>query len=153
MDYDTNNHSNNRRRAPDHSMNNYNPNNNDDDDTDNNNNNNNLLEDFAQKKKEFLKLKKQHYTPDLKFSGIEDTLADDEDKRGVTYEIMKNKGVTPYRKTVNRNPRVKKRKAYEKAIVSRKGQVREVITGVSHNYGGETTGIKSNLSRSRKFES
>jgi hypothetical protein len=48
---------------------------------------------------------------------------------------------------------VKKRKAYEKAVVSRKGQVREVITGVGQAYGGEATGIKAKLSRSRKFES
>lgn len=144
--YDRSSDSTSRRRAPDSSM--Y------DDENDNDQGNgNSLLEDFAMKKKEYLKKKKDHYTADLKFSGIEDELNDDQDKRGVTYEIMKNKGVTPYRKTVNKNPRVKKRKAYEKAVISRKGQVRDVITGVANSYGGETTGIKSKLSRSRKFES
>ncbi len=35
--------------------------------------------------------------------------------------------------------------------VRRKGQVREVRTDEGHKYGGEETGIKSGLSRSRKL--
>ena len=67
------------------------------------------------------------------------------------YEIMKNRGLTPHRKKENRNPRVKKRHQYEKAIVRRKGQVREVIAGAAGSYGGELTGIKANIARSRKI--
>ena len=64
---------------------------------------------------------------------------------------MKNRGLTPHRKKENKNPRVKKRHAYEKALVRRKGQVREVIEGGAAAYGGELTWIKANLSRSRKI--
>jgi U3 small nucleolar RNA-associated protein 3 len=35
--------------------------------------------------------------------------------------------------------------------VRRKGHVREVRTEEGHKYGGEETGIKSGLSRSRKL--
>jgi U3 small nucleolar RNA-associated protein 3 len=66
--------------------------------------------------------------------------------------MIKNKGLTPHRKKANRNPRVKKREAYHKAVVARKGQVRESVGGAAGDgYGGELTGIKSNLSRSRRL--
>lgn len=114
----------------------------------------NLLDDFARKKKEFIKAKKSHYSIEPKYAGKDEEMkgvSEEDQQRGITYEIMKNKGFTPYRKTENKNPRVKKRKAFEKAVVARKGQIREVVTGKAGSYGGETSGIKSNLSRSRKF--
>ena len=161
----------NRRRAPSGPMSTttadqYNSDNEDGHNSDphtSNNNTSNILDEFIKKKKDYLKKKKEHYTVEPIYSGIDDhlttpsnitlatTTTTDNNKRGITYEILKNKGVTPYRKLINRNPRVKKRKAYEKAIISRKGQVREVITGVAGAYGGELTGIKSGLARSRKF--
>lgn len=134
-----------RRRAPEGPMGKYDVEENEDDEGEGN-----LLEDFARKKKEFLKKKKEHYAVAPTFSGIEID-AEEGEKRGVSYEILQNKGVTAYRKVSVKNPRVKKRKAYEKAVVARKGQVRDVITGAAGSYGGEGTGIKSNLSRSRKF--
>lgn len=110
-----------------------------------------LLEDFAQKKRDFLQQKKQdRYTPEARYGGIETTVGDGE-KRAVSYEIIKNRGLTPHRKKANRNPRVKKREAYSKALVRRKGQVREVITGAAGKYSGEMTGIKANVARSRKI--
>ncbi|KDO28814.1 hypothetical protein SPRG_20018 [Saprolegnia parasitica CBS 223.65] len=79
---------------------------------------------------------------------------DDEDKkRGATYQMIKNRGLTAHKSKVNRNPRVKKRLQYEKALVRRKGQVREVRTGEAARYGGELTGIKANITRSRKLRS
>lgn len=135
-----------RRRAPDGPMGKYALGENDDDEGDSSN----LLEDFARKKKEFLKKKKDHYAVEPTYAGVEID-AEEGEKRGVSYEILKNKGVTAYRKVSVKNPRVKKRKAYEKAVVARKGQVRDVIKGAAGSYGGEGTGIKSNLSRSRKF--
>lgn len=44
-------------------------------------------------------------------------------KRGANYAIIKNKGLTPHKNKLNRNPRVKKRNAYQKALTRRKGQV------------------------------
>ncbi|CAI5726429.1 unnamed protein product [Peronospora farinosa] len=72
-------------------------------------------------------------------------------KRGASYQIMKNKGLKAHKSKLNRNPRVKKRLQYRKAIIRRKGQVRDVRVGEAGKYGGETTGIKSNLTRSRKI--
>jgi U3 small nucleolar RNA-associated protein 3 len=109
-----------------------------------------MLEAFSRRKKEFKDLKKEHYTAEPRYGGIEEAVGGGE-KRAATYEIMKNKGLTPHRKKANRNPRVKKRLAYEKAVVRRKGQVREVISGAAAHYGGELTGIKANIARSRKI--
>ena len=50
-----------------------------------------------------------------------------DDKRGITYDIHKNKGLTVERKKEDRNPRVKLRKKFTKAKKRRKGQVREVF--------------------------
>lgn len=44
-------------------------------------------------------------------------------KRGITYQIAKNKGLTPRRKKELRNPRVKNRMKFRKAKIRRKGQV------------------------------
>lgn len=146
-----------RRRAPEHDDDNedddnyggngedaYNDEEDDDDD--------NLVEDFSQKKKEFLAQKKAYYTAEPKYGGYEDSVGSG-GKRAASYEIIKNRGLTPHRKKANRNPRVKKREMYDKAVIRRKGQVRDVIRGAAGAYGGEMTGIKANISRSRKIES
>jgi hypothetical protein len=112
----------------------------------------NLVEDFSQKKKEFLAQKKAYYTAEPKYGGYEDSVGSG-GKRAASYEIIKNRGLTPHRKKANRNPRVKKREMYDKAVIRRKGQVRDVIQGAAGAYGGEMTGIKANISRSRKIES
>lgn len=44
-------------------------------------------------------------------------------KRAITYQMAKNKGLTPQRKKEQRNPRVKHRNKYKKAIIRRKGAV------------------------------
>ena len=110
----------------------------------------NIFDDFIDKKKEFLAKKKEHYTAEPRFGGVQEEV-EDGNKRAISYEILKNRGLTAHKKKSNRNARVKKREAYEKAVKSRKGQVREVITGMDGQYGGEAHGIKANLSRSRKM--
>ncbi len=109
-----------------------------------------LYEAFVGAKQRYMAKKKLHYTPAPRYGGIEQTVEDGA-KRGASYEIMKNKGLTPHRKKANRNPRVKKRQMYAKAVIARKGQVREVVAPASASYGGETTGIKANLSKGRKI--
>ncbi|XP_075222726.1 UTP3 small subunit processome component Sas10 isoform X1 [Lycorma delicatula] len=90
------------------------------------------------------KLKSANETKYNKFE-VEDS------KRAITYEMAKNKGLTPYRKKEQRNPRVKHRNKYRKALIRRKGQVREVQKEVS-KYGGEIFGIKASVIKSRKFK-
>ncbi|EDO42004.1 predicted protein, partial [Nematostella vectensis] len=82
--------------------------------------------------------------------------ADEEDngeggKRAITYKISKNKGLTARKKKQERNPRVKLKKKYSKAVIKRKSQVRAVVNEETR-YGGETTGIRSQLSRSIKIK-
>lgn len=119
-------------------------------DDDGDDGNEDLLESFSRKKKAFLQKKKEHYTPAPRFGGYEENVQEGS-KRAASYEIIKNKGLTPHRKKANRNPRVKKRLMYDKALVRRKGQVREVVSGAAGNYAGEMTGIKANVARSRKL--
>ncbi|XP_047533635.1 something about silencing protein 10 [Vanessa atalanta] len=73
------------------------------------------------------------------------------DKREITYQIAKNKGLTPYRKKEQRNPRVKHKLKYRKAKIRRKGAVREPRTEIS-KYGGEPSGIKANVKKSIKIK-
>ena len=74
-----------------------------------------------------------------------------EGERAVSKQIMKNRGLVPHKPKSTKNPRVKKREQYRKALIRRKGAVREVRTGEADAYGGESTGIKSGISRSRKL--
>jgi len=74
-----------------------------------------------------------------------------EEKRGITYQISKNKGLTPRRKKELRNPRVKNRMKFRKAKIRRKGQIREPRTEM-RRYDGEYSGIKVNLSKSIKIK-
>eukprot|EP00540_Astrosyne_radiata_P023062 CAMPEP_0116830978 /NCGR_PEP_ID=MMETSP0418-20121206/5072_1 /TAXON_ID=1158023 /ORGANISM="Astrosyne radiata, Strain 13vi08-1A" /LENGTH=375 /DNA_ID=CAMNT_0004460159 /DNA_START=280 /DNA_END=1407 /DNA_ORIENTATION=+ len=74
-----------------------------------------------------------------------------EGERAISKTILKNRGLVAHKNKLNRNPRVKKREQYRKALIRRKGKVREVRTGEGHRYGGEETGIKTRLSRSRKL--
>ena len=46
-----------------------------------------------------------------------------DEKRAITYEIAKNKGLTPHKRKELRNPRVKHRMKFRKAKIRRRGQV------------------------------
>jgi U3 small nucleolar RNA-associated protein 3 len=74
----------------------------------------------------------------------------DGDKRKATYQILKNKGLIPKRKKEQRNPRVKQRNKYERAQKKLK-TVKRIVAPLTGAYGGEMTGIKSNLARSVKL--
>ncbi|KAI8841334.1 Sas10 C-terminal domain-containing protein [Chytridium lagenaria] len=73
-------------------------------------------------------------------------------KRASTWEMLTNKGLTPHRKKENRNPRVKKRMRFEAAKKKLKS-IRAVAVDRSKvgPYKGELTGIKTSISKSRRF--
>ena len=73
-------------------------------------------------------------------------------KRAISYLIEKNKGLTPHRKKDVRNPRVKKRKKYDEKK-KKLASMKPVYKGGEGKggYGGELTGIKTGLVRSRKL--
>lgn len=73
------------------------------------------------------------------------------EKREITYQIAKNKGLTPRRKKDQRNPRVKHKLKYRKAKIRRKGAVREPRTEMTR-YAGEASGIKANVKKSIKIK-
>ncbi|PVU95195.1 hypothetical protein BB561_001974 [Smittium simulii] len=72
------------------------------------------------------------------------------DKRPINYQILKNKGLTPKRRKIDRNPRVKRKVKYE-AAKKKLSSIRKTYKVPTSSYGGETTGIKSHLSKSTKF--
>mmetsp|Transcript_29360 Transcript_29360/g.72631 ORF Transcript_29360/g.72631 Transcript_29360/m.72631 type:complete len:489 (-) Transcript_29360:215-1681(-) len=71
-------------------------------------------------------------------------------KREVGNKIMANRGLTPHRNKDHKNPRKRLRGKFEKAVVRRKGQVRDMRED-GGGYGGEATGIKTSVSKSRRF--
>ena len=75
---------------------------------------------------------------------------EDDDKRGITYQMFKNKGLAPKRNKDQRNPRVKHRHKFEKAKVRRKGQVRSIRTETKR-YSGESSGINMRVKKGVKI--
>lgn len=76
-----------------------------------------------------------------------DNFENNDERRMITYQIAKNKGLTPHRSKEQRNPRVKHRNKYRKAMIRRKGAVREVRRELKR-YGGEMSGIKTGVKKS-----
>lgn len=72
-------------------------------------------------------------------------------KREITRQIAKNKGLTATKRRELRNPRVKNRLKFTKAVKRRKGAVQPIRSKVEL-YGGEATGIKTHLKRSVKIK-
>lgn len=101
--------------------------------------------DASKKRK---KAKQDIYGAKPKFPRIESEIAGE---RAVRRQILKNRGLVAHKNKLNRNPRVKKREKYRRALIQRHGAVREVRTNEAHRYAGEQTGIKTSISRSRKL--
>jgi U3 small nucleolar RNA-associated protein 3 len=86
---------------------------------------------------------------------IEEEVIGEDGRREISYQIAKNKGLTPHRKKSVRNPRVKKKEKYKEKQKKLKSMMpvfdsKKKQAGGA-NYGGELTGIKSGLVRSRKL--
>ena len=81
--------------------------------------------------------------------------AEGDKRRAVGRDIMKNRGLTKYRSKEERNPRVHNRIKAARFEQRRKGQVvtSRAGKGEEADYRGEATGIRSNLTKSRKIAS
>jgi U3 small nucleolar RNA-associated protein 3 len=73
------------------------------------------------------------------------------ERRSATYQIMKNKGLTRIRKKEVRNARVKYRNKFEKAVMRRKGQVRDAVKEAPTDYAGEESGLRTHVKKSIKL--
>ncbi|XP_071386437.1 something about silencing protein 10 isoform X2 [Centroberyx affinis] len=101
---------------------------------------------------EKLKLKRKSTSNDPQDeAGDEEEEMDPDAKRGITYQMAKNKGLTPKRKKIDRNPRVKHREKFRRAKIRRKGQVREVRREETR-YSGELSGIRAGVKKSIKLK-
>ncbi|XP_072308634.1 something about silencing protein 10 [Eucyclogobius newberryi] len=98
-----------------------------------------------------LKLKRKGRAPEAEKAGENEAEVDEEAKRRITYQMAKNKGLTPKRKKIDRNPRVKHREKFRRAKIRRKGQVREVRTE-DKRYTGEASGIRAGVKKSVKLK-
>lgn len=111
-------------------------------------------DDYYEQVKSAKKAKRQHKDEDhrskkqVHFRDIADLDADQ--PRPATKSILSNRGLTPHRNRDIKNPRVKQRMRFEKAS-KRLGSFRPVHRTNSGPYAGETTGIRSNITRSTKF--
>lgn len=72
-------------------------------------------------------------------------------KRAINYEIEKNKGLTPKRDKMYRNPRVRNRIKSRKALIKHKSIVPKVRTQ-DKRYSGEATGIRTTVVRAVKIK-
>lgn len=81
----------------------------------------------------------------------EEALGEQNAKRAITYQIAKNRGLTPRRKKIDRNPRVKHREKFRRAKIRRRGQVREVRRE-EQRYSGELSGIRAGVKKSIKLK-
>lgn len=71
-------------------------------------------------------------------------------RRPINMAIKKNRGLTPYKKKEYRNPRVKHKLKYRKAMIKRRRNVKEAQFE-HHRYSGESTGIKTSTVKSIKL--
>ncbi|XP_043484019.1 something about silencing protein 10 [Leptopilina heterotoma] len=100
--------------------------------------NDNLNDDLSEKEKS---------DTEIAEAVTENNFENNNERRMITYQIAKNKGLTPHRSKEQRNPRVKHRNKYRKAMIRRKGAVREVRRELKR-YGGEMSGIKTGVKKS-----
>jgi len=82
---------------------------------------------------------------------VHNDFMDENAKRGISNEIESNRGLTRSRPKKTKNPKTRMRDRYETALKKRRGTVRKMVDK-TQPYGGETTGIKTNVVRSRSLK-
>ena len=76
---------------------------------------------------------------------------DNDGRRAINKTIEKNRGLTPRRKKENKNPRVKHRLKFQKALKRRTGQIKPFRKEITP-YQGEISGIRSGIKKGIKFK-
>ena len=109
--------------------------------------------EFYERIKQAKKAKQQKrvsFSNDTPLANTEESV-EDNTKRAISYQIAANKGLSAKKKKELRNPRVKHRKKFEKAVTKHRHVIRPVEKEL-YRYGGEKGGIRSRLARSVKFK-
>lgn len=75
---------------------------------------------------------------------------DNNRRRPINIAMKKNRGLTPYKKKEYRNPRVKHKNKYRRAMSKRRRNVKESQVEY-HRYSGESNGIKTSTVKSIKL--
>lgn len=76
---------------------------------------------------------------------------DPESKRRASTDVVRNRGLTRHRPRDKKTPRTKNRAAYSKAVIRRKGAVREYTGKPGGTYAGESSGINMSARKSSKL--
>ncbi|XP_052173515.1 protein THALLO isoform X2 [Diospyros lotus] len=109
-----------------------------------------FYQEVKQQRAERLAAKREKYSRPVAVPSVPEEIPEN-GKRPITYEMEKNRGLTRYRKKLTKNPRKKYKLKHQKAVVRRKGQVRD-IRRPTGSYGGEASGINAGISRSIRFK-
>lgn len=105
---------------------------------------------IAASKDALKRAKREEYEAERPAIESRDIQVDEGQKRLASYKILKNKGLTPHRKKENRNARVKHRNKYAKQM-KKLSSTRAVVKAQSGGYGGEMSGVKTNVIKSVKL--
>lgn len=72
-------------------------------------------------------------------------------RRRASSQVVKNRGLTRYRPKDKKTPRTKNRIAYGKAVIRRKGAVREYTGTPGSTYSGEASGINKSVRKGSRL--
>ncbi|KAG1471605.1 hypothetical protein G6F56_002032 [Rhizopus delemar] len=106
--------------------------------------------DIAAQKADNKRAKLENYEAQRPEIESRDIDVEDGKKRLASKKILKNRGLTPHRKKENRNARVKNRSKYEKKM-KKLSSTRAVYKAPTATYGGEMSGVKTNVVKSVKL--
>lgn len=91
--------------------------------------------------------RKQSFTPTASTGPLAFALGD-ADHRKVTRQIDANRGLVRSRDKQRKTPKTRNRARWDKKLVARGGAVQEFKESQAHSYGGQATGIKTNVTKS-----
>merc|ERR1712037_975494 len=94
--------------------------------------------------------RKSQYTRATMMTAAEEQVRD-HNPRVASKKILRNKGLVAYRKKEARNPRIVKKVKFAKAKKRQKGQ-RPSMREHEHNYSGEASGIRDDITHSRQLK-